>query len=189
MNLKIFCALVLQLLLGVQVCLSLYKMFLEFDRYEIEYSVIGDFSKIRVRKFNRTTPVINGSYDLTVDLDDSYEIGITCSRSELGNNQYNLFPMKLTTMPVCDFINAYGPDYQWIWENKSNFIYVGPEGVCPWPKGTYWVKDLALDASLLPPVIPNGYYRCYLDVNLAATKELVHHQAYYSRIYRELTKN
>lgn len=67
-------AITFHLLLSVQFGLSLYKMILEFDRYEIEYSIIGDFSKIRIRKYNRTTPVINGSYDLAVDLDDNYEV-------------------------------------------------------------------------------------------------------------------
>lgn len=100
-----------------------------------------------------------------------------------------MFPMKLAAMPVCKFIKTYAYDYQWIWKNNSNFHHVGPEGLCPWPKGVYWVKDLALDGSLLPSVIPDGYYRCYLDVHFIATKELLHHQAYYSRIRRELMKS
>ncbi|XP_055526979.1 uncharacterized protein LOC129719613 [Wyeomyia smithii] len=163
-------------------------MIVEFDRYEIEYSVLGNFSKIRIRKYNRTTPVINGSYDLAYDLDDNYEIGITCSRSSLGNNQYNAIPMKLSPMPVCNFIKTYAYDYQYIYLNKSNFPQVPPEGLCPYPKGTYWVKDLALDSSAFPPVLPEGYYRCYLDVYYIANRTLLHHQAYYSRIRKELLK-
>ncbi|EDS34707.1 conserved hypothetical protein [Culex quinquefasciatus] len=167
---------------------DLYQMNVEFDRYEIEYSVIGRFDRVRIRKFNRTTPVINGSYDLAVDLDNNYEIGIVCSRSALGNNQYHLIPFKLSPMPVCNFIKKYAFDYQDIWQNKSNFPRVPAEGICPYPKGTYWVKDLALDSNLFPPVIPEGYYRCYLDVYRISPRELLHHQAYYSRITKELLK-
>ncbi|XP_058828429.1 uncharacterized protein LOC131688259 [Topomyia yanbarensis] len=178
----------IQLLIGFQIGETMYRTIGEFDRFEVEYSALGDFSKLRITKYNRTTPVINGTYDIAVDLDDSYELGVTCARSALGNNQYNTIPLKLSSMPVCQFFKTYAYDYQYMYLNKSNFPQVPREGMCPFPKGTYWIKNVALDASALPPVLPDGYYRCYLDVCSLPERTQLLRQAYYARIYKELIK-
>ncbi|XP_055606785.1 uncharacterized protein LOC129754642 [Uranotaenia lowii] len=163
-------------------------MYIEMDRYELGFSDLGIFNTFRIMKFNRTMPVLNGSYTLNRDLDDDYEIGFTCARSPLGNNQYQEYPMKLSRLPICQFIKSYGHEYQHLYLNYSNTPYCPPEGFCPFPKGLYWFKNMHIDSNIFPPVFPEGYYRCYLDVYHVPTKKHMHHQAFYTRIRKELLK-
>ena len=37
-----------------------------------------NLGSVRVKKFNRTTVVVNGEADLLVDLDNTYEVKISC---------------------------------------------------------------------------------------------------------------
>ncbi|XP_058456920.1 uncharacterized protein LOC131434274 [Malaya genurostris] len=161
----------------------------KFDRVENEFSAIGNFSTIRVTKFNRTTPVLNGTIEIKIDLDNTVEFGVGCARSALGNNQFNMLPFKLAPMPLCHFFDYYAKDYQHIYANKTNFPQIPPEGLCPIPKDVYWVKNFALDSSVIPSVIPEGYYRCHINMYVISNRTLLLRQAFYGRVRKELTRS
>nr|XP_029733199.1 uncharacterized protein LOC109432591 [Aedes albopictus] len=79
--------------------------------------------------------------------------------SRLGNNQFNMSPMKIPEQPICEFLNGTYRDYQYVFENTSNYPRVGEEGLCPFPAGHYWVKNLGFDATRLKVAFPEGFYR------------------------------
>ncbi|XP_055601548.1 uncharacterized protein LOC129750608 [Uranotaenia lowii] len=117
-------------------------------------------SNLRVRKFNRTTAVVSGTIQYHEDLDNSFTFEMQSAYSALGNNQFNEYPMNLKKQSFCDFLNTTYREYQHLWKDSSDWIQVGPEGLCPWPKGTYTFTDLWLtDTSDIPPVVPAGLWR------------------------------
>ncbi|XP_055602015.1 uncharacterized protein LOC129759081 [Uranotaenia lowii] len=140
-----------------------YARKIEFDFQRVEQVGGHDFidCQIRIRKYNRTAPVITGPTEFFEDLDNSYTIEMLTAYSPLGNNQFNEYPMNLKRQNMCDFLKTTYREYQHNFkEPGSNWTQVGPEGLCPWPKGIYSFNDLLpSDASAVPPVIPTGLWR------------------------------
>ncbi|XP_055612479.1 uncharacterized protein LOC129759085 [Uranotaenia lowii] len=94
------------------------------------------------------------------DMDNSYTFEMQTAYSPLGNNQFNEYPMSLKRQNVCDFLNTTYREYQQYWKDGTDWIQVGPEGLCPWPKGIYTFYDyLYTDTIPIPPVIPSGLWR------------------------------
>ncbi|KAL9700902.1 hypothetical protein quinque_004343 [Culex quinquefasciatus] len=87
--------------------------------------------QLRVRKFNRTTYSLNGTATLLQDLDESYE-------------------------KVCRYMVEEYREFQYVWAGHTNMPRVdkGARVFCPYPKGTYWVRDMAPEADWIPPVVP-----------------------------------
>uniref|UniRef100_A0A182XHM1 MD-2-related lipid-recognition domain-containing protein n=6 Tax=gambiae species complex TaxID=44542 RepID=A0A182XHM1_ANOQN len=153
---------------------GLLRVILDFDRWEVNNgSAFFNMEKFRVRKFNRTLSVMNGTGVLLVDLDDRYSYGVHFARSAQGNNQFNAYPMKLAAKPFCEFVNVYYREYQHLFLKYTNLPFVPPEGLCPFPKGTYWAKDAHFDSSVIPVVVPEGLWRATTDLVDTVTGELV----------------
>nr|XP_029733388.1 uncharacterized protein LOC109397173 [Aedes albopictus] len=120
---------------------------------------------LRVTKFNRSCAIINGTGDIFVDLDNSYTLQIEFAHSRLGNNQFNISPFKIPEQPFCHFMNGTYREYQSMFVNRSNLPIVGPsEGLCPFPAGQYWNKNVMFDASQVPIAMPEGFWRVTLLV-------------------------
>lgn len=69
-------------------------------------------SGIRVRKFNRTTWILNGDFDVLIDLGDEFSYTLTAAYSRLGNQQFNEYALKIAKNKMCDVINGqYKPPY------------------------------------------------------------------------------
>uniref|UniRef100_A0A182LX81 MD-2-related lipid-recognition domain-containing protein n=1 Tax=Anopheles culicifacies TaxID=139723 RepID=A0A182LX81_9DIPT len=166
---------------------GLIRVILDFDRWEVNNgSAFFNMEKFRVRKFNRTLSVMNGTGVLLVDLDNRYTYGVHFARSALGNNQFNAYPMKLADKPFCDFINSYYREYQHLFLKYTNLPHVPEGGLCPFPKGSYWAKDAFVDSSVIPPVVPEGLWRCTTDLIDTVTGELVARGSMYVRLTKEL---
>lgn len=73
--------------------------------------------------------------------------------------------MKIAQKSVCRAMIEEYQQYQHVFVNSTNLPWVaeGTRSFCPFPKGTYWVQDLAPDASWVPPVVPAGYWRMTLE--------------------------
>uniref|UniRef100_A0A182JDP9 Uncharacterized protein n=1 Tax=Anopheles atroparvus TaxID=41427 RepID=A0A182JDP9_ANOAO len=186
----------LSITLGAAAILSLFivvpgdgllRVVLDFDRWEVyNGSAFFNMEKFRVRKYNRTLSVMNGTGELLVDLDNRYSYGVHFARSAQGNNQFNAYPMKLASKPFCDFINSYYRDYQHLFLNNTNLPFVPPEGLCPFPKGVYWAKDASVDSSVIPVVVPEGVWRATTDLTDMQTGEIVARGSMYVRLSKEL---
>ncbi|XP_058839873.1 uncharacterized protein LOC131695406 [Topomyia yanbarensis] len=129
-----------------------------FEQRQIGFHM-ANFSALRVRKFNRTTWVLDGEGELFVDLTDEYQASVTFAHSPLGNNQWNEYPMKISKDKLCNVFNGSYKEYQPYFIDYTNMPRVEEEWVCPFPKGQYWVRDLAPDGSFIPSVVPAGYWR------------------------------
>uniref|UniRef100_A0A182S966 MD-2-related lipid-recognition domain-containing protein n=1 Tax=Anopheles maculatus TaxID=74869 RepID=A0A182S966_9DIPT len=152
---------------------GLMKVIVDFDRWEhVNGSEIFNVEKLRVRKFNRTLSVLNGTGVLLVDLGDTYEYGLSFARSAQGNNQYDAYPMKLASRPFCEFVKTHYHEYQHIFLNFTNLPHVPKEGLCPFPKGEYWVKDAYIDSSVIPIVVPEGFWRVTTELRIIGTGEI-----------------
>ncbi|XP_062704740.1 uncharacterized protein LOC134287048 [Aedes albopictus] len=124
-----------------------------------------DATGLRVMKFNRTTAVLNGTMFITKDLDDLFEFRITVAYSRIVNNQFVEYPMKIAREKVCNVLNGSYREYQHLWAGTTNFPQItGSERYCPLPRGVYWVKNYAPDATWVPPMVPEGLWRMSLDI-------------------------
>ncbi|KXJ84304.1 hypothetical protein RP20_CCG012538 [Aedes albopictus] len=132
----------------------------------------------RVRKYNRTTSVLDGAGDFLYDLGDEYLFTLTVAYSRLGNNQFNQYPMKVSKTKMCDLLNGAYKDIQHIIKDYSNFPQVGNERLCPLPRGHYWVKNWAPDGSWIPSVVPAGYWRFTYDVMDLKDNVVIRHVVY-----------
>lgn len=82
-------------------------------------------------------------------------------------------PMKVPEDPMCDFLNDTYREYQDVFEEKTNHPFIEPEGLCPFPAGQYWYKNLVVDGSKLPYDFEEGYYRVtILITGVESTMEL-----------------
>ncbi|KFB38307.1 AGAP002855-PA-like protein [Anopheles sinensis] len=163
------------------------RVILDFDRWEVyNGSAFFNMEKFRVRKYNRTLSVMNGTGELLVDLDNRYAYGVDFARSAQGNNQFNAYPMKLAAKPFCDFVNVYYREYQHLFLKYTNLPHVPPEGLCPFPKGAYWAKDAFIDSSVIPVVVPEGVWRCTTDLTDTKTGELLARGSMYVRLSKEI---
>ncbi|KXJ77331.1 hypothetical protein RP20_CCG007847 [Aedes albopictus] len=135
------------------------------DRFEQEKGFnLVDATRVRVRKFNRTTSVLDGEGDLFYDMGDNYTATLTVAYSRLGNNQFNEYPMKISKGKACELLNGPYKEYQHLIKDHSNFHQIGKDRLCPLPRGHYWVKNWAPDSSWVPPVVPGGYWRITFDL-------------------------
>ncbi|KXJ75034.1 hypothetical protein RP20_CCG012532 [Aedes albopictus] len=137
----------------------------ELDRFEqtAGFDLINT-TGIRVRKFNRTIFVLDGSVDLFADCGDQYVFTLTWAYSRLGNNQFNEHPLKISKAKVCDILNGPYKDYQHLFKNYSNLPQVGKERFCPFPRGHYWMKNWAPDSGWVLPIVRSGYWRATGDM-------------------------
>ncbi|XP_055526974.1 uncharacterized protein LOC129719607 [Wyeomyia smithii] len=123
-----------------------------------------NITNIRVKKYNHTVAVLNGTAQLFEDLDDRFSFRVAAAYSTLGNNQFNEYPMKIPEKTVCAVMRENYREYQHIWANYTNMPHVGADDLCPFPKGKYWVRNFAPDPSWIPPVVPQGYWRLTYDL-------------------------
>lgn len=117
----------------------------------------------------------------------SPQVGVNYAYSSLGNNQFNEYPMKLPRKKVCRYMVEEYREYQHVWIGSSNTPQVdkGARVFCPFPKGTYWVRDMAPEADWIPPVVPTGLWRMTVGVwrgGDAPVSQLV----FYFRLTRKL---
>ncbi|XP_055617845.1 uncharacterized protein LOC129763100 [Toxorhynchites rutilus septentrionalis] len=137
----------------------------EMQRVEqVNGTDIVDILDLRVKKYNRTVAVIDGNFRVVKDLGNSYEFRVTVAHSSLGNNQFNEYPMKIPQAKACDVLNGTYREYQQYWANDTSLPIVTEAGLCPFPKGDYWIRNWLPSSEWIPSVVPDGYWRLSLDI-------------------------
>ncbi|XP_041779714.1 uncharacterized protein LOC121597748 isoform X1 [Anopheles merus] len=107
---------------------------------------------LRVRKFNRTATVLNGTIHLFREARNDVQYKVDMFYSRLGNQQYNHLPMKLPSSGVCDFINNLYTVFEEFTEMFTNFPN---KGECP-----ISVRDMhLLDQEFPSNVWPKSMHR------------------------------
>ncbi|XP_036333597.1 uncharacterized protein LOC118744580 [Rhagoletis pomonella] len=104
--------------------------------------------------------LINGTISLNEDMTSQhYTFQVEVFTSPLGDDQFRLLPMGVPRTGVCEGLrDLYTKEVQpsIIQGEHTNFPFVPEEGLCPIPKGEYYIKNLDFDTASLPNQIPRG---------------------------------
>uniref|UniRef100_A0A182QL79 Uncharacterized protein n=1 Tax=Anopheles farauti TaxID=69004 RepID=A0A182QL79_9DIPT len=120
-------------------------------------------STLRVRKYNRTTIVLNGTFTSKVILNNSFYVSTSLFHSPLGNQQFNHYPMKLPAQHLCDFVNSLYDDYG---EFLTNIYNMPPRGTCPIQPQDVHTIDKVFPTRSVPPYLPKGLWKIFITIAL-----------------------
>uniref|UniRef100_A0A182NUQ8 MD-2-related lipid-recognition domain-containing protein n=1 Tax=Anopheles dirus TaxID=7168 RepID=A0A182NUQ8_9DIPT len=142
---------------------TLHGKHVDFERVEQLSGTDFIVSTLRVRKYNRTTIVLNGTLQIMQPLNTSLIISNDLFHSSLGNQQFNHYPMKLPTANVCEFFESFSKDYG---EYLANVINVPDRDECPIvPRSIYFVNEI-FPAKVIPRFTAPGLWKMLLVISL-----------------------
>uniref|UniRef100_A0A2M4CK66 Uncharacterized protein n=1 Tax=Anopheles darlingi TaxID=43151 RepID=A0A2M4CK66_ANODA len=110
----------------------------------------------RVRKYNSTLAVLNGTVHLMHQHDNTLRFSFDLFHSRLGNQQFNHYPMKLPTQGLCDLISTLYENFP---DQLAKLKNVPAKDECPISARQFHLKDDPIPADLFPPVFPRGLWK------------------------------
>ncbi|KFB52463.1 AGAP008958-PA-like protein [Anopheles sinensis] len=120
-------------------------------------------SSLRVRKYNRTTMVLNGTVIIKKEMDNTFVSVTDLYHSALGNQQWNHYPMKLPSKGSCEFLySIYDDYYQYIKE----IVNLPKKGECPIKPREFHVYDMVFPSKAIPPVLPKGLWKAIVTTKV-----------------------
>ncbi|KFB52464.1 AGAP008958-PA-like protein [Anopheles sinensis] len=120
-------------------------------------------STLRVRKYNRTTMVLNGTLIIKKEMNNTFVIHSNFYHSPLGNQQWNHYPMKLPARGICEFLySIYDEYYKYI----EDIVNLPKKGECPIMPREAHVYDKVFPSEVIPPVIPKGLWKAILTAKV-----------------------
>ncbi|XP_004520348.1 uncharacterized protein LOC101455210 [Ceratitis capitata] len=103
---------------------------------------------------------INGTMKIGEDMaSDQFKFQIELYSAPNGDDQFKLLPMGIARTAICEGLKTYFAQIlqpSLIHGENTNFPYVPEEGLCPIPKGEYFMRNLLFDTSTWPNQIPRG---------------------------------
>ncbi|XP_050072350.1 uncharacterized protein LOC126560433 [Anopheles maculipalpis] len=145
------------------IVISLQGMQIDFERFELLSGFDYYNSTVRVRKYNRTVVMLNGTLDVLATLNKSLIISTDLFHSSLGNQQFNHYPVKLPTTDVCEFMINLHADYQ---EYLQDIINIPKAGECPILPRTVYIKNMVFPTKAVPPFFPPGLWKVFIISSL-----------------------
>ncbi|XP_017486209.1 PREDICTED: uncharacterized protein LOC108374724 [Rhagoletis zephyria] len=104
--------------------------------------------------------LLNGTMSVDEDMtSEHYTFQVEVFTSPLGDDQFRLLPMGVPRTGVCEGLRyLYTKQVQpsVIQGKHTNFPFVPEEGLCPIPKGEYFIKNIEYDTDSWPNQIPRG---------------------------------
>uniref|UniRef100_A0A182PMF8 Uncharacterized protein n=1 Tax=Anopheles epiroticus TaxID=199890 RepID=A0A182PMF8_9DIPT len=117
------------------------------------------FFDLRVRKFNRTMSVLNGSVIIPHPFNDTTQFSLDLFHSRLGNQQFNHYPMKLPSCGCCTFIDNMHSSYGKQIEAIEN---IPEKGECPFSARTINIINFPFPLEAVPKVLPRGLWKALM---------------------------
>ncbi|XP_055846963.1 uncharacterized protein LOC129912645 [Episyrphus balteatus] len=123
----------------------------------------------------------NGTMTYTEDLGEDIQHMVRTTYSATGSSQFRSHPYTVQKSSVCKFFQTYYRKYGQPWVmGHTDFPIIPEEGICPLPKGTYYIKDMEFDESNLPDHAPRGLWK--LDQIFEKNGKVVGGIAMYARV-------
>ncbi|KAL7026592.1 hypothetical protein ACKWTF_005093 [Chironomus riparius] len=155
-----------------------------------------NFDKIKVVRFNRTTLVSNGSFELNFDGSFaeaevsytfllhlcckklSFSIQGLCNFYKKAGNEYRLTPFKVARTNLCKGM----AEDEYFYPAFHTFTNFPPVKTCAFKNGfTYFIKNYLPDLSKIPPVIGSGDYM--LECKIFKGEEFIQGFKTYAQVY------
>ncbi|XP_053963683.1 uncharacterized protein LOC128866743 [Anastrepha ludens] len=135
--------------------------FEHFDGMKETIFHLGEMKIIGRQRF------MNGTLKFADDMNNEhYKFSIELFSSPQGDDQFKRLPMGVPRTNICDGLkNLYTKMLQpsFVEGENTNFPYVPEdEGLCPVPKGEYYIKELELNTDSWPNQIPRGLLKAVL---------------------------
>ncbi|XP_033233167.1 uncharacterized protein CheA84a [Drosophila pseudoobscura] len=118
---------------------------------------VWDVSKVRLIGRDRK---MNGTISLLEDMDDDqYSFYAEAYIDTTGSGIYKKLPYTMPMTPACKGFKMYLPYFADSAKVGVNIDFPVDGPPCPLPKGTYYLKDILLNTSKWPSVMPRGYMK------------------------------
>ncbi|CAO1407889.1 unnamed protein product [Diamesa hyperborea] len=111
----------------------------------------SDYTKLRVKKINRTTHVFLGEATSFVDIGNDYTIEANTYQKQ--GNEYRKMPYGVQATKYCDFFN----NDKFFYDDLLKVSDLPAKRVCPWPQGTYTIRGSVITFQNVPKFF-NGDY-------------------------------
>ncbi|XP_050078665.1 uncharacterized protein LOC126565522 [Anopheles maculipalpis] len=118
---------------------------------------------LRVRKYNRTMTVLNGSFIVPTWINNSLELSLDLFHSRLGNQQFNHYPMKLPSSGICDFLDNLQITYE---RQVATLEHLPAIGECPFSPRSINMYDFAFPQEVVSQVMPRGLWKALVTGKL-----------------------
>ncbi|XP_055919980.1 uncharacterized protein LOC129951709 [Eupeodes corollae] len=136
----------------------------ELERIEAikgEEETLIDYSGVRLSRPGRgESYVANGFNIISEDLGEDIMHEIKTTYSASGTSQFRVHPYTVQKSTACEFFKTFYREYGQPWiAGHTDFPIIPEEGICPIPKGKYYVKDLLFDSDKIPSHAPRGWWK------------------------------
>lgn len=120
--------------------------------------------------------------------DDEWMVEAYCWRNKLGNNQWELTPLKAVKQKVSDFIkNIYIPSLMLDLTPYSNLpVFEDDDTLKTFPGGTYEINNYVADITNFPAFLQDGLYR--IEISLEKEGQIQSGFIIYWKVYPEIGK-
>ncbi|XP_034664564.1 uncharacterized protein LOC117898949 [Drosophila subobscura] len=118
---------------------------------------VWDVSKVRIAGRERK---LNGSISILEDLDDEqFSFYAEAYTDREGSGRYKKLPYTMPMTRICKGFKMYLPYFADSAKVGVNIDFPVDDPPCPLPKGTYYLKDILLNTSKWPSLMPRGYMK------------------------------
>ncbi|KAL9914211.1 uncharacterized protein ACN2A1_001316 [Glossina fuscipes fuscipes] len=112
---------------------------------------------------------INGTVTLIEDFDDEkFEFMVEMFTSPNSDGNYQRMAFGVPKIHMCEGLKKFYAKFiqpSMVLGENTNFPYVDEEeGLCPLPKGEYWIKEILLNTETWPTQFPRGLLKVVITI-------------------------